>query len=61
MMLVVAEIAAKPLAEGQVTVVKSVDITHKDSVVSPKDVADARSVAAADQEGVESNLSVSDY
>lgn len=58
LMLVVAEIAAKPLAEGQVTGEKSVAITLKDSAVLPNDVADARSVVA-DQEGVESNLAVS--
>lgn len=61
LVLVVAEICAKPLAEGQVTAEKSVAITNKYSAIAPNDVADARSSSLTDdQVGVESNLSVSE-
>lgn len=59
MMLVVAEITAKPLAEGQVAdgVDKSVAITNQAAAISQNDLTDLTSIA--DQVGVESSLSVS--
>lgn len=53
--VMVAEIAAKPLAEGQVTVEKSV------AIITPKNLQanDVGDSAIADQVGVESNLAVS--